>query len=229
MSVAGIDIGSFRTPSYVAWLEAEHFVLDAYIASIKDPLPIPPPQVSPATHYAIDAPQGLPRPNADPPIRVSDREAKTPTKRLPMNRKELSRSKIYRALIEAGIEIFWRCHKLESVAVLGLIGRRKTLPVVCETYPRYVLQRLHERVKIPSKRNDPINYANLVMDLLQSHGYHLECVLRPTPDQCDSMLCALAAEAVLESSGDLPSGTVGIRPTVDEEEQVLREGYIVSP
>ena len=43
-----------------------------------------------------------------------------------------------------------------------------------------------------------------------------------------ALLCALAAEACLHAD-DLPDGTVGLAPVVDEGERVLREGFIVSP
>jgi len=39
MSIVGIDFGYFCSPSYVAWLEAKFFILNAYLASIDDPLP----------------------------------------------------------------------------------------------------------------------------------------------------------------------------------------------
>ena len=37
--LCGIDLGSFRSLSYVAWLEDEQFVLDEYLASREHPLP----------------------------------------------------------------------------------------------------------------------------------------------------------------------------------------------
>ena len=52
--------------------------------------------------------------------------------------------------------------------------------------------------------------------------------MRPTVDQVDAMLCAIAAEACVAANG-LPPGSVGQPPFVDEPAQVIREGYIVSP
>jgi len=39
MSVSGIDLGSFKTPSYVAWLEGKEFFFDLFIALKEKPLP----------------------------------------------------------------------------------------------------------------------------------------------------------------------------------------------
>lgn len=52
-------------------------------------------------------------------------------------------------------------------------------------------------------------------------------MIRPTVDQVDAMLCAVAGQAAVEGSGFME--TFGREPVVDEEEGFLREGFIVCP
>jgi len=116
--VCGIDLGSFRTPSYVAWMEDGEIVLDTYVASVEEPLP-PPPGGFPAAFTAIDGPQGLPVPGQR--TRRCDREAGVPTKSLPTDRAELAMWPLYRPFLTAGVELFWSVYEQERASVLGLV------------------------------------------------------------------------------------------------------------
>ena len=221
--LCGIDLGSFRTPSYVAWLEDGQFALDAYLASPDRPLP-PSPGGWPVAFTGIDAPQGLPA--AGERCRRADREARTPTKVLPRNRAELAGWQLYRPFVEAGVELFWSLHERETASILGLVPVPDGETTVFETYPRYVLLQLWGE-RPPSKRRSPADYVDFVWSHLRAAGY--ACADPVTrPDHVDAMLCALAAEACLHSDG-LPSGTVGLPPVVDEGGRILREGFIVAP
>jgi len=77
MSVCGIDLGSFKTPSYIAWLEGKEFLFDLYITSKEKPLPSLPTGISKPTHCALDGPQSLPL--FGNKRRECDKGAKTPT------------------------------------------------------------------------------------------------------------------------------------------------------
>ncbi len=224
--VCGIDLGSLRTPAHVAWLaEDRSFRLDSYLPSQDRPLPEPPPGAEMPACYAIDGPQGLPRRGAV--IRQADLAAGTPTRRLPATRQELESWRLYRGLIEAGIEVFWGVY-------VGGLGRIPGLeagplrPLVCETYPRYVLRSLWPEMKIPSKRRQPMRYAGAVLEVLGGLGYRCHDIASLTPDQADAMLCALAARACAQGEG-ANCLFLGGAPTADLEAQVLREGYIVVP
>jgi hypothetical protein len=227
VSVLGIDTGSYHTPSYVVWLQGDQIWYDQYRPGPGSWLPLPPSGVSTPVCIAIDAPQGLPLLTADPPIRPCDRDAATPTKRLPRTRDQLSSWRLYRPLIEVGIDLFWWCHTSPQHTVFGCGPRTST--VVCESYPRYILKRLSANSRIPSKRREPISYSEFVIDTIRARGLESGPVVRPTVDQCDALLCAVAARALCESGNDLPAGTVGTPPVVDEEARVLRDGFIVSP
>jgi predicted nuclease with RNAse H fold len=224
--VCGIDLGSLRTPAHVAWLvEDRLFVLDSYLPTRERPLPAPPAGAGTPACYAIDGPQGLP--NRGAVARQADLAAGTPTRRLPATRQDLTSWRLYRGLIEAGIELFWAVY----VGRLGGIPGLETvtgLPVVCETYPRYILRRLWPGLRIPSKRRQPLSYGEAVYQQLCSLGYRCPGLARPTPDQADAMLCALAARACVCEGGEACL-LLGEAPTADLEERVLREGYIVVP
>jgi hypothetical protein len=115
----------------------------------------------------------------------------------------------YGPFVEAGLAIFWAANGLG-------------LPVV-ETYPRFVIRTLWPELKIPSKRKEPKRYVAELWSLVRALGYSS----RPpgSDDEIDAMLCAVAAEA-------FAAGThlqVGAPLTVDDDEGVLREGYIVVP
>lgn len=101
--------------------------------------------------------------------------------------------------------------------------------MVAETYPRYVVRRLWPELgRLPSKRAAPAEYVELIYSRLREDGYECVSVVRPTVDQVDAMVCALAAESCRDAAG-LPEGSVGERPALDRGERVLREGFIVSP
>lgn len=221
---AGIDVGSLSTPSYVAWCEDDILTFDLYIPTRERPLPRKPGVVLEAV--GLDAPQGLPQPFRR--RRVADQEAKTPTSVMPATRAELNEWKLYGALVRAGVEIFWWAYQAHHLHVLGLPKAEGTTTVVCETYPRYVLQRLAPKEPTPSKRKQPLQYIDLVWPLIQAQGYRSPSIVRPTVDQVDAALCAVAARECLHTNAT-PAGMVGAPPVVDEGEQVLREGYIVAP
>lgn len=145
-----------------------------------------------------------------------------------VDRAELAEWKAFAGLIEAGLEIFWSVQSHGLGWVLGLAAPGP-IPVVCETYPRYVIKRRWADLRpIPSKRKEPLAYVDAVWGRLSKEGYGCPSLVRPTVDQVDAMLCALAAEACLGAKG-MPAGTVGAKPVVDARGRVLREGYIASP
>lgn len=224
--VCGIDLGSFRTLSWVAWLEESRFLLDVYIPTRERPLPDSPSGWPPA-FFGIDGPQGLPVPGQR--TRLADRDARVPTRSLPVTREELAVWPLYQSFIEAGVELFWAVHEQELASILGLVPAPGAEGTVFETYPRLVFTRLFPGVRLPSKRKDPFAYVETVWDRIQGEGYTCDGVVRPGVDHCDAMLCALAAEACLQEDGRVPAGTVGLPPVVDVGERVLREGYIVAP
>jgi len=205
VTVCGIDVGSLATPADVAWLDGGRFVLGQYVPSATNPLPAQPAGLPPTTWYALDAPQGLPAGSS--PRRVADADANTPIRVLPAHRADVA--PVYTEFVEAGLTIFWAAH-------------RRGLPVV-ETYPRFVVRTLWPELRIPSKRREPRRYVAELWARIRLLGY----TSRPpgTHDEIDAMLCALAAEA-------FESGTyvqVGVPVVVDEQESVLREGFIVAP
>ncbi len=225
--LCGIDLGSLRTPSYVAWLEEERIVLDEYLATVERPLP-PSPGGWPPAFTGIDGPQGLPRPGER--SRVADLAARVPTKVLPRSRAELAGWRLYKPFVEAGLELFWSIHQRELASILGLVPVPGAEGIVFETYPRYVLLQLWG-VRPPSKRREPAAYVDFVWGRLREAGYLCDDPVT-RPDHVDAILCALAAEACLHADDlpdGLPEGTVGLAPVVDEGERVLREGFIVSP
>jgi dCTP diphosphatase len=223
--VCGIDSGTFKSSSYVAWLRGSKFLLTTYKPSIDAPLPSTPHGWDPPVVYALDLPQGLARPGSK--RREADAAASTPTRVLPADRAELATWKLYKGFVTAGVETFWSIHTNGAGAIEGLGEARDDMPVVVETYPRYVLKRLWPDLKIPSKRQAPEAYTRTVWSRLKARGFRSNS--QPMrPDDVDAMLCALAARASVETGG-LPAGTVGVPPYIDQEERVIREGYIVAP
>lgn len=223
--VCGVDVGSLRTLSYVAWLDQKRFVLDLYVPSIVSPLPQSPDGQSPPAYIGFDVPQGLPAIGRT--RRVADEDANTPTRKLPNNRAEMGHAMLYKGLVEAGVEMFWAIHSRRLATILGLPPIGENATTVFETYPRYIIRRLWPAVRIPSKRAAPLEYVDTIWGLLRAAGYTCEGVTRPAVDHLDAMLCALAAEAML--AGGTPRGTTGRAPVADDEERVIREGYIVAP
>ena len=175
---------------------------------------------------AFDAPQGLPR--AGVPRRLADEQANTPTRKLPSDRSELADWRIYRGLIEAGIDIFWSTYENGLANIWGLDPTGVHVTTILEAYPRYVIRRLWPELKIPSKRKAPLDYVNAIWRRIRERGYSCPGLERPAVDHVDAMLCAFVAEACLGGQG-APAGTVGCEPRPDEEYRVLREGWIVSP
>jgi dCTP diphosphatase len=223
--VCGIDAGTFKSSSYVAWLRASEFLLTTYRADAESPLPESPPGWNRPDVYALDLPQGLARRGSK--RRAADASACTPTGVLPGDRAELSDWRLYKGFIAAGLDTYWSIHSKGVGFIGGFQGNRGDMPLVVETYPRYVLKRLWPDFKIPSKRHTPEEYTRTVRAHLVSKGYRSNP--KPTrPDHVDAMLCALSAQACLGKDG-LPPGTVGAPPYIDEEERVVREGYIVAP
>ena len=224
--VCGIDTGTFSSPSYVAWLQNRTFVLDLYQPGPDRLLPEEPFAGMAASAYALDAPQGLANPGRK--RRHADQQAKTPTSVLPWDREALAGWRLFRGLIEAGIDIFWGIRERGLCTVVGLEQSSRQLPFAMETYPRYLLRRLFPETRIPSKKKAGAEYARVFWSRIRSLGYSCESVRTPSVDQVDAMLCAIAAESFL-SQADLPAGTVGEPPWLDRPGRVIREGYIVAP
>lgn len=221
--VCGIDAGSFKTLSYVAWLKDFSFLLDLYSPILSKPLPEPPPMVQMVQCYAVDAPQGLPEIGRK--RRRCDELAQTPTKVLPRSLEDLEHWKLYKGLIELGIKTFWFIHNSKDMRIFSLDGPLD-LPIVAETYPRKVAEVMGLQ-RLPSKRKEPVRYVDYLWHFLQLLGYRCESIVRPSVDQIDAMLCAIAAQALV-TSGDACEA-LGDQPYVDEKDCVLREGFIVVP
>jgi predicted nuclease with RNAse H fold len=223
--VCGIDSGTFKSRSYVAWLRGSEFLLSTYRPAVDVPLPADPPGWDPPQVYALDLPQGLANPGSR--RRAADTAASTPTRVLPANRRELTEWKLYKGFIAAGVDTFWSIQTAGAGVIAGFGEAEDDGPLVVETYPRYVLRRLWPDLKVPSKRNAPETYTAAVWSRLKAKGFR--STPKPTrPVHVDAMLCALAARACVDADG-LPPGTVGVPPYIDEVEQVIREGYIVAP
>lgn len=226
MLVCGVDVGTLKTLSYVAWLRDREFRLDLYVPSAKCPLPGSPEGLGEPRFIAFDAPQGLPE--GDKKVREADAAANTPVRVMPGSRAELKTWKIYRGLIEAGVEIFWHTYEKQVARIWGLEAADSTPTVIVETYPRYVIKRLWPRLAIPSKRKAPLDYVDAIWGRIRERGYSCPAVERAAVDHIDAMLCAIVGEACLDSEQN-PPGTVGTAPFADEAGRVLREGWIVSP
>ena len=226
MSVCGVDLGSFKTPSYVAWLEGNEFYFDLYLASKEKPLPSLPFGISKPTHIAFDGPQSLP--SIGNKRRECDKGAKTPTSVFPLTRKELSDWKMYKQLIECGVEVFWNAYEKNLAAIAGLNNDENSELIILETYPRFIIRRVWPRESIPSKSKAPVEYVRKFTVIIKQKGYQFDEKKVISPDYVDAMLCTIAAEDFMKVSGN-SAGKVGSPPFVDEEEKILREGYIYSP
>jgi predicted nuclease with RNAse H fold len=216
VTVCGIDVGSLRTPSAVAWLHGSELSFGAYVPSASRPLPEPPPDLVPAC-FAIDAPQGLPV--AGEPRRLADRLANTPTRVL-ASRREDAAAGAFGALVEAGLTIFWEA--LERG--LASLERENALPTIVETYPHFVIRTIGPDLRIPSKRREPRRYVGEVWAGIGGLGYRAAAP-PATHDEVDAALCALAAQAWNRGA----AVEVGLAPVVDVPARVLREGFIVAP
>jgi len=189
--VCGIDAGSFKTPSYIAWLSGSSFLLDLCSPTVTQPLPKPPSGVHNVQSYAIDAPQGLPGIGRE--RRRWDELAGTPTRVLPQTLHELEHRKLYKGLIELGVKTFRHIYESADIHVFGL-DDSYLFPVAAETYPRKVAETMGLK-RLPSKRREPVRYVDYVWHFFQSLGYGCESVLRPSVDHVDAMLCAIAAHS----------------------------------
>jgi predicted nuclease with RNAse H fold len=211
-AVCGVDVGSFRTPAYVAWLDGDSFELDSYVPSPERPLP------PGAAAYALDAPQGLPRSGRT--RRAADAAARTPTSVLPSERAAVPAMAAYASFVDAGIAIFWESHARGLASIPGLAGSG---PPLLETYPRLAIRTLWPDLAIPSKRKEPRRYVAELWPRLRALG------LKGGPpsrhDEVDALLCALAARAWL--AGDAIEA--GEPPELDAAGEVVREGFIVAP
>lgn len=189
-----------------------------FVPTIENPLPALPLEGSVAA-FAIDAPQGLPAIGRT--CRECDVQARTPTRRLPGNLAQLETTVLYRSFVECGVKMFGAIANRSDWAVVGLVpsSDRK---VVMETYPRAVALKMGFG-PLPSKRATPYSYIENVWNGLQLCGYACESVIRPTVDQVDAALCAIAAQA--EVAGR--SQQLGRPPFWDADEGILREGLIV--
>ncbi|GMA61691.1 DUF429 domain-containing protein [Alicyclobacillus fastidiosus] len=230
--VGGVDCGTERTVSTIAWLDTETkaFQLDAYIPSVVTPLPTYPSKD--VSCVGFDCPQGLPI--IGQKTRLADRQANTPTRSLPQTRHDLLNNHVlYRGLIQLGVSVFWNVFENEQAVIYGLNAidapPSYNKPLIFETYPRFALDTLFglkSSIKyIPSKRKTPIEYIDLVWHRIQRLGYTCSSIIRPTVDQVDSMLCAIAAEDVVRGS----CVKVGREPFIDTEDRIIREGFIAVP
>ena len=222
--VCGVDCATLRHPNWIAWLEDGQFVLDSYLPSVDQPLPALKFKPGEVRCYALDAPQSLPL--RGDTARACDRLANTPTRRLPADRAELEQWRAYRGLIEVGVSIFWWVHDQQLASIAGTADA--VAPLACETYPRYIIKRMWPALTIPSKKNQPMDYIDAIYSEIQKLGYVCRSVVRPSVDQLDAMLCAIAANTLVETGG-LPAGSVGDAPLVDRDARVLRGGFIVAP
>ncbi len=236
--VCGIDCGSTKTLSYVAWLDTtlNEFMLDAYIPDFARGDVLPKFAHGAPAYVGLDCPQGLPNPDSGRLCRKSDQIAKTPTKKMAMTRGELETGIFYgREIVRLGIDLFWTLYSNDRAAIYGLSNldvsnlEVNVQVTVFETYPRYALETLFGLKSsiqhIPSKRKDPLSYIQKIWSLIQNLGYTCQGGGPHTVDDVDAMLCAIAAEQLSQCV----ACRVGNPPSVDHDGQVLREGYIVVP
>lgn len=223
--VCGIDVGSPETLSYVAYLKDTAFYFDVYIPTREQPLPqLPMGWNERPSCILVDGPQSLPL--AGRSRRKCDELANTPTRKLPGTRTELADTRLYRGLIQAGLDIFWGVYRQNTYHIPGL-GEKG--PIIAETYPRYILkQQFPDLDPIPSKRKEPEKYVKAIWHRLLAQGFRCESVLNPTVDQVDAALAALTALIFL-NNGEPEQMQFGEQPVVDEAEEVIREGFLVAP
>ncbi|MCW8996056.1 MAG: DUF429 domain-containing protein [Psychromonas sp.] len=207
-------------------MEGKEIYFDLYLPSKEKPFPPLPRGLSIPTHIAFDGPQSLPA--IGNKRRECDKLANTPTRVLPSNRKELKSWKMYKQLIECGIEIFWNIYRKNLAAIAGLNDNSNSELVIFETYPRYIIKRLWSGEEIPSKSKAKSEYIKKFSTFIKRKGYNFEENKVTSHDYIDAILCAIAAEDFLKSDGN-SAGKVGNPPEVDNKENILREGFIYSP
>jgi hypothetical protein len=200
--VLGIDAGGLGNPSWLAFLDADHRVtLTQHV-------------------FTLDAPQGLPR--ASEKRRDCNATANTPTGLLPGSRAEMDAGEsadgkkfVYLGPVQTAVAVFWANRRW----LLGLVQQ----PRLVETYPNVVFRSLTGRHP-PPKTKRPCDYCVAVAALMSRLGLSCPGVEIPSVDQCDAILCAIAAKAFIEDEAE----ALGLPPLVDEAEHVLREGFIVT-
>ncbi len=217
--VLGIDAGGLGNPSWLAFLDADSVTLTQHIFTL-DSLALPwlEDDVSCLT---IDAPQGLPSPGDK--RRNCDKMANTPTRRLPSSRAEMEAGRsdddkefAYIGPVRAGVALFWANRE----SLFGLVQQ----PKLAETYPNLVFRSLIGR-RPPPKTKKAYDYCVAVAGIMRREQISCPGVELPSADQCDAILCALAARAFEANRTEC----LGLPPVVDEGEQLLREGFIVTP
>ena len=218
--VLGIDAGGLGNPSWLAFLEDGRVSLAQHVFTI-DALILPWLESGEVACVAIDAPQGLPR--GGHKRRQADADADTPTRRLPASRAEMDAGRsgdgkgfAYVGPVRTGVALFWANRQW----LFGLVQQ----PRLLETYPNVVFRSLTGK-RPPPKRKRPYEYCVAVATLM--HGRQVSCpgVDIPSVDQCDSILCAIAAQAFEDDRAE----ALGLPPVVDEGEMLLREGFIATP
>jgi predicted nuclease with RNAse H fold len=230
--VCGIDLGSPTGLSYVAFLKDTQFYFTAYVPTPQQPLP-PVPSAWPEPQCTlVDGPQSLPAKGRT--RRAADEAANTPTRVLPPDRKALEETKIYRGLIQNGIDIFWWAYESGRYTIPGL---EKRGPILGETYPSFVLKqqfpglykKVKERLKEEKKKKaNSLSYSQVIWEALLANGFTCPGVLLPTADQVDAALAAFTALIYL-NNGQPAHMHYGEAPTVDKKAHVLREGFLVAP
>ncbi len=218
--VLGIDAGGLGEPSWLAFLEGDRITLSQCVFS-EDATDLPWLRDDDMLCVAIDAPQGLARPGEK--RRAADAAALPPVGRLPANRAEMAKGMaadgtrlVYIRLVRTGVEVFWTNREY----VLGLTRK----PRLVETYPRAVFRALLGCYP-PSKRNEPYDFCVAVTKIMCRLRLSCPGVEIPSVDQCDAVLCALAARAFVAGRAE----RLGRKPVIRKRDQVLREGYIVIP
>ncbi|WP_411348670.1 DUF429 domain-containing protein [Paenibacillus sp. WLX2291] len=243
--MAGVDTSGasgIKNYSVIAWLDSDKqtFLLDAYSPTPTTPLPSSP-NNSAIGFIGFDSPQGLS--SQGKIIRDCDKNAKTSTSKIPSSRGLLSKTTLYKGLIEVGIDIFWNCHSNQIANIYGLNQSKfdQEKPTIFETYPRYVIRKwLSNRLNnmkfyilfkdhITHKRAYPSRYVDYVWEGLKFLGYTCPGVHRPSIDQLDAMLCAVVAQHLSTASNFQLTNSVGLKPIINNKDKVFHEGFIVCP
>jgi len=219
--VLGIDAGGLGNPSWLAFLEdGGRVTLSQHVFTL-DAVGLPWLDSGDVSCVAVDAPQGLPYPGNK--RRECDAVANTPTRLLPCSRAELEAGRTaegkefaYIGPVRTGVAVFWAARDV----AFGL-AEKATL---VETYPNVVFRRLAGR-RPPPKSKRSFDYCCAVTSLMQREGVSCPGVEIPSVDQCDAILCALAAQTFVEGRAE----ALGLPPVIDQHENLIREGLIMVP
>nr|WP_237700076.1 DUF429 domain-containing protein [Alicyclobacillus acidocaldarius] len=229
--MCGMDLGGLGFLSYVAWLDTEtrKFALDHYIprfSSSPTLLPVSPDFMpAGAKAYGFDGPQGLPQLHSGRTRRLCDEKADTPTRTMPLTLSPMYKGP-YASLIKVSIRLFSEAVSTGQARLHGYPPSSNAAgPTIFETYPRKILKDHFGLSSIPSKRKEPHKYVEEVWNALKERDYRCSGVIRPTVDQLDAMLCAVAAEHLLKGQFK----DLGAAPIWDPVQKIFREGYIVVP